>query len=221
MELLRNTSTQVNSPAERAPDEPSMTVNEYVAAIHGTTAADRHYATELSGTLIKLINAIHQSKTRAFAQGDTEHSDFVLLIKLVKEGPRRASDLAEQMCFDPSTVSRQVAAMVKSGLIERRADPDDGRASILVPTEAGRARIDEHTKMRGMVIAPLVAGWSESERELFARLLEEFSRGISSNLEIVKETVGRLMATGASNSNASNPIEPHVTSDQQYPRRNS
>ena len=45
---------------------------------------------------------------------------------------RRA--LAAAVHSDPSTVSRQVAALVRAGLIERQADPEDGRASVLVPT---------------------------------------------------------------------------------------
>ena len=49
------------------------------------------------------------------------------------------------LCADPSTVSRQVASLVKAGLVERQADPDDGRASILVPTELGRAKVREHS----------------------------------------------------------------------------
>ncbi len=196
MELLKHGATQFtnSSPDESGPDgNPGpATVAEYLSAVRATTESDRAYATEMSNTMIELVKAIHLSKTRAAAHGDIEHSDFVLLIKLVKEGPRRASDLADQMCFDPSTVSRQVAVMVKAGLIERRADPDDGRASILHPTDAGRARIAEHTRVRGMVMAPLVTGWSEAEREIFLRLLGDVSRGITNNLEIVQETVGRL-----------------------------
>ncbi len=37
-------------------------------------------------------------------------------------------------------LSRLVQRMEADGLVERRADPDDGRASVLVLTRAGRAR---------------------------------------------------------------------------------
>ena len=90
----------------------------------------------------------------------------------------RASDLADRLCADPSTVSRQVAGLVKAGLVERRADPDDGRASILVPTPEGQVRVDRMIEMRGRLFAPLVAGWSSDDRAVFSRLLTEFAHGL-------------------------------------------
>ena len=60
----------------------------------------------------------------------------------------RAGALAECMQSDPSTVSRQVAALVKDGLLERRADPADGRASLLVLTEKADAVLADHDRVR-------------------------------------------------------------------------
>ena len=93
-------------------------------------------------------------KSRVTTGPDGDHSPLFLLVKLAQHGPRRASDLAEQVCADPSTVSRQVASLVKAGLIERRADPADGRASILVPTELGWQRVREHAQRRGVTMQP-------------------------------------------------------------------
>ena len=93
-------------------------------------------------------------------EGDS--SPQFLLVKLAQLGPSRASELAEQVCADPSTVSRQVAHLVKSGLLERRADPDDGRASILVPTELGLAKVREFSSRRGRALAPVIADWSQA-----------------------------------------------------------
>ena len=64
------------------------------------------------------------------------------------EGPMRAGALAECLQSDPSTVSRQVAALVKDGLLERRADPADGRASLLVLTAKADAVLAEHDRIR-------------------------------------------------------------------------
>ena len=70
-----------------------------------------------------------------------EWAAYGLLFQLVNDGPQRSSALAETACVDPSTVSRQVAQLVKAGLVERQSDPEDGRASLLVATERGRARL--------------------------------------------------------------------------------
>ncbi|MFC7655700.1 MarR family winged helix-turn-helix transcriptional regulator [Pseudonocardia benzenivorans] len=82
---------------------------------------------------------------RAYALHQIEHPDgveratYVLLVHLVKDGPYRSRALADAVHSDPSTVSRQVAHLVRLGLVERVTDPDDGRAVLLVATDEGVA----------------------------------------------------------------------------------
>ena len=134
-------------------------------------------------------------QTRLQGQGHPDSFDFAVLLKLDKHGPMRASDLAEHMCADPSTVSRQVSGLVKAGLIERRSDANDGRASILIPTQAGRARIDQLAKVRGRVFAPIMAHWSADDRATFHRLLSDFKISLADNLEAVKNVTADLLRT--------------------------
>jgi len=47
--------------------------------------------------------------------------------------------LSERTLTDPSSVSVVVSRLVKSGLLSRRKDPNDARASILTLTPRGRA----------------------------------------------------------------------------------
>src|SRR5690349_22300310 len=54
--------------------------------------------------------------------GGFDRSAIVLLKNLVAMGPSRSSALAAAVHSDPSTISRQVAALVRDGLVERRAD---------------------------------------------------------------------------------------------------
>src|SRR5215203_1491072 len=87
-------------------------------------------------------NAVLKAQVAArHAAGDSpgiELAAYALLFHLVKEGPRRASALAETACVDPSTVSRQVAELVKAGLVERVPDPDDVFFNVPATTERGR-----------------------------------------------------------------------------------
>ena len=64
-----------------------------------------------------------------------EFSALMLLFPLRFRGPLRATDLAEIKQADPSTISRQVAQLVKAGLARREADPVDGRASRLAGSD--------------------------------------------------------------------------------------
>jgi DNA-binding MarR family transcriptional regulator len=49
--------------------------------------------------------------------------------------------LAQRFGCDPSNISVLVDRLVERGLVERRADPDDGRVKLVVATEAGRQTV--------------------------------------------------------------------------------
>lgn len=144
---------------------------------------------DIADQVIHLVRTWSSLKARMATTVDPEISSLFLIGRLVKDGPTRAKDLAEATCADQSTVSRQVAALVKAGLIERQADPDDGRASILVPTPAGVERVTQHFANRGRALEPLVSDWSPKEREQFVLLLRRFT----TNLESRREEVVELM----------------------------
>jgi DNA-binding MarR family transcriptional regulator len=88
----------------------------------------------------------------------------------------RASGVAECLKSDPSTVSRQVAALVKDGYLERQADPDDGRASLLVLTPKADALLARHDRIRLDYFARMLEGWSDAELRRFAEMLDRFTK---------------------------------------------
>ncbi len=53
-------------------------------------------------------------------------------------GALRMQELGERVVLSRSRVSRVVDEMVDAGLVEKRPDPEDGRATLAVPTPAGR-----------------------------------------------------------------------------------
>jgi len=111
----------------------------------------------------------------AKAQHNVEWSAQLLISCVVNEAPVRASVLSEIIESDPSTVSRQVAQLVKDGYLERRADPDDGRASLLVPTERGLDLHREHLRVRNAHFARMLGEWDEGDLRQFSALLRRFT----------------------------------------------
>jgi DNA-binding MarR family transcriptional regulator len=61
-----------------------------------------------------------------------------ILLNVVRQGPIRLSDLSDSEGVNPTQLSRTVAHLVDSGLIERAADEGDRRAAWVTPTTAGR-----------------------------------------------------------------------------------
>ena len=69
-------------------------------------------------------------------------SALAYLARAEPSGRMRLGELQELMHprYSQPGLSRLVQRMESDGLVERRADPDDGRATILVTTRAGRSR---------------------------------------------------------------------------------
>jgi DNA-binding MarR family transcriptional regulator len=102
---------------------------------------------------------------------------YTLLGHLEERGGGRSTDLAAHYALDKSTVSRQVAALEQSGLIERRMDPEDHRVQVLHLTDTGRELLDRVTRRRRAAVQERLAGWSEEDLERFAGYLERYNAG--------------------------------------------
>jgi DNA-binding MarR family transcriptional regulator len=139
--------------------------------------AERPEIAEVADNITALLRTFGRARARllAAAQHDVEWSAHIILKCLHSAGPMRASSLAECVHSDPSTVSRQVAALVKEGLLERQADPEDGRASILALTPKADAVLADHDRVRLEHFARVLDGWSDSDLRRFATLLRRFN----------------------------------------------
>lgn len=129
--------------------------------------------------LVSLMRSFGKARARmiAAAEHDVDWSAYLLLRCIAGSGgPRRAAELADALQSDPSTVSRQVATLVRDGHLERRADPADGRASLLVLTAQGQNLLAEHDRIRLEHFARVVDGWSHADVKRLVSLLERFNR---------------------------------------------
>jgi DNA-binding MarR family transcriptional regulator len=97
---------------------------------------------------------------------------------LIEKGPQRVGEIANALGTDPSTVSRKVAALVDAGLVERRVDPDDGRAHLLAATPAGERKCVDGRRRRIDMVASVLAEWPEDSRRQLATLLARFADGM-------------------------------------------
>ncbi|HEX5346452.1 MAG TPA: MarR family transcriptional regulator [Pseudonocardiaceae bacterium] len=142
-------------------------------------ADDVRVASRIGTGLAQLIRLIERA---AVARGeDLDRASFMLLHTLVCLGPSRVTMLAAAVHSDPSTVSRQAAHLVDLGLLERRADPGDGRASLLAITDAGTALLERARQRRDDRIEAITRSWQPVEREQFADLIDRFTAGYERN----------------------------------------
>jgi DNA-binding MarR family transcriptional regulator len=105
-------------------------------------------------------------------------------------------DLAAHNALDPSTVSRAVGALVRLGLVQRTADPADGRASFLALTGSGREALAETHEWYDDLLTGALRDWSPQELTTFAGMLHRFADDVLTHLEgPVEETTGEAATT--------------------------
>ena len=67
--------------------------------------------------------------------------DVLLELNAAPDRQLRMQDLAARVVLSRTRVSRIVSELEDDGLVERRTDPDDGRAALATITRAGRAAL--------------------------------------------------------------------------------
>ncbi|MFD4183464.1 MarR family winged helix-turn-helix transcriptional regulator [Rhodococcus sp. NPDC058514] len=82
---------------------------------------------------------------------------------LATVGKCRQTELAAILCLSQSSLSRQIAELVDAGLVERHADPEDGRASLVRLTESGAELLRTNRKLRADRLHDLLGDWSQDE----------------------------------------------------------
>lgn len=86
--------------------------------------------------------------------------------------------LAEEMSLDPSRASRIAADLVERGLLTRAVSQEDGRRSVLVPTEAARKLLEGFMAAKWRHTMKLFSTWSEADIVTFARLFARYTDGM-------------------------------------------
>ena len=96
------------------------------------------------------------------------------------EGPLRLGALGRRLGISPSTASRNLGLLEQRGLIERVADPEDGRASQVRLTRSGRVagtQVEEYQRRFALsVLDELPAGRRSDVVESLEELLAAIHR---------------------------------------------
>jgi DNA-binding MarR family transcriptional regulator len=128
----------------------------------------------LTSCVAQLVRTGRHVSARAAAQlyGDLPSFGWAMLVPLERAGDQRCSAIALQVGVDVSVASRQLAVLERLGYVERRPDPQDGRASLLNLTDAGAAALTAARALRSDWSLTALATWDESDARLLSDLLD-------------------------------------------------
>jgi DNA-binding MarR family transcriptional regulator len=110
-------------------------------------------ADELRVSLGLLIRRIRQVQ----AGGDLTLPETSALARLDRGGPATSSALARQEQISPQSMGATLAGLEARGLVERRADPADGRRAVLSLTAAGQQELRTRRSARTEALAQALA----------------------------------------------------------------
>jgi DNA-binding MarR family transcriptional regulator len=127
------------------------------------------------GLLLRRARAI-SARLAGELHPDLESAAYGLLALLEDTGPLRAGDLVARLGLDKSTVSRQVSHLVDLGLVDRAADPVDGRAQVLTPSAEGSARLARIREVRRNRWESDLSDWPPADVSLLGELLARLNR---------------------------------------------
>jgi len=111
------------------------TCNTYrVAGKHPPSPLEAH----LGFWLRVLSNHVHRTFEGELARFGVSVPQWVTLRRLFDAGPVSVTELAARVGVDQGSVSRTVERLIQRELVRREPDPNDGRATRLTLTVAGR-----------------------------------------------------------------------------------
>ena len=94
------------------------------------------------------------------------------LLVAVARRPQTVGELGRYVRVGKSTMTGVLARLVSGGLVTREPNPDDRRASLIVPTEHGRAIADELVARVRAEVLRLLAPLAQPDRGDLAALLQ-------------------------------------------------
>lgn len=115
------------------------------------------------------------------ADNDSELSaeESALLMVLVEsEQPLRRGEFAEIMLRDKTTITRQIDKMEAKGLVERKQDPNDGRAVLIYPTSKGTRQMSRLLPHAKALRQRLKRGLTAEEWEIGMRVMGQMKNNL-------------------------------------------
>ena len=128
----------------------------------------------------RMIRTYADQKARQFG---ITRAQWVVLVRLDRFEGLKQSELADMLDLQPITLTRLLDRLSASGLIERRADPNDRRANRLYLTAAARPLLEQLAELGEELMTTALAG---VDRDSIERMVAQ--------LATVKENLRQAIA---------------------------
>lgn len=143
----------------------------------GTPTTRDDSVLEVERAIVELYRTVNE-RIRGHAKTfnpDLQPVGFGILRYIRLRESIRAAEISTALGMDKSSVSRQITALREMGLVETRPDPEDGRASLLVLSEASRIALAGIRDDTAAEYERALSTWTDDDVQTFAGLLKKFT----------------------------------------------
>jgi DNA-binding MarR family transcriptional regulator len=142
---------------------------------------------QFQATMLKLLQCC-QERLR-YQSEKFELPDAELRCLMLFEGERylTAKGIAGKMCVVKSRVTKVIDGLVKKGLIQKVADPEDSRVSLLNLTPKGQKKLDEIKEFNDLIHKEVLVNMEPAQRKVMLMNLDM----LKSSMESVKDLMLR------------------------------
>jgi DNA-binding MarR family transcriptional regulator len=142
----------------------------------------RRDAGEVAGALRVGIGSLVRRLRQVEPDGGLSMPEASALALLDREGPTTCSVLAKREQITPQSMGVTLSTLETRGLVQRRADPDDGRRAVMSLTRAGREvvlrRRDASTEVMAHAIAANFTAPELEQLRAAATLIERLAQAL-------------------------------------------
>ncbi|MEU1526588.1 MarR family transcriptional regulator [Nocardia rhamnosiphila] len=107
-----------------------------------------------------------------------DRSAYLLLSRIDATRPMSINELSVALGLNPSTVTRQAAAAVRGGILQRIPDSAGGLARKYELTDEGRQRLAAQRRAHRGFLAEVLRDWSSDDVTAFAAYLRRFNSDV-------------------------------------------
>jgi DNA-binding MarR family transcriptional regulator len=127
----------------------------------------------LSDAVRSVARRLRQASAESLARWDLTPSQFRALRVLMRHEAMRPSELSEHLRIAPRSTTEVLDGLEAKGLVERRPDPHDRRATLVVPTGRGTDLAATIRSAQGNEAERVFERLSPTDRDHLARILRK------------------------------------------------
>jgi DNA-binding MarR family transcriptional regulator len=103
-----------------------------------------------------------------------------VLGRIVDASPVGLTELRQQTRLQSAALSHHIRTLAEMGYIERRGDPKDGRAAVVVETDEGRAACARFRAVKEELLSAQLIDWSTEELNALSAKMERLDADLRS-----------------------------------------